>query len=135
MSKPKRSEPDYEVGYGRPPKESQFKPGQSGNPRGRPKEAKGFKASLARELEAKITVREGDREVVMSKGEALAKRVVSMGLNGSLPAAAKIAEWEEHSPEKVMDTTTSLENDKLALEELLRIHGARLGPFDSPKEE
>ena len=27
---------DYEVGYGKPPKATQFKPGQSGNPRGRP---------------------------------------------------------------------------------------------------
>lgn len=28
---------DYEVGYGRPPVQSRFKPGQSGNPLGRPK--------------------------------------------------------------------------------------------------
>jgi hypothetical protein len=28
---------DYEIGYGRPPRHSQFKPGQSGNPKGRPK--------------------------------------------------------------------------------------------------
>ena len=28
---------DYEVGYGRPPAHTQFKKGQSGNPRGRPK--------------------------------------------------------------------------------------------------
>lgn len=28
---------DYEVGYGKPPKENRFKPGQSGNPRGRPR--------------------------------------------------------------------------------------------------
>jgi hypothetical protein len=27
----------YEVGYGRPPVHAQFKPGQSGNPKGRPK--------------------------------------------------------------------------------------------------
>jgi Family of unknown function (DUF5681) len=27
--------PPYQVGYGRPPKSTQFKPGQSGNPRGR----------------------------------------------------------------------------------------------------
>jgi hypothetical protein len=34
------------VGYGRPPKASRFKPGQSGNPRGRPKGAVGFKVTL-----------------------------------------------------------------------------------------
>ena len=28
---------DYEVGYGKPPKDSRFKLGQSGNPNGRPK--------------------------------------------------------------------------------------------------
>jgi hypothetical protein len=28
-------EPDYEVGYGKPPKDTQFKKGKSGNPRGR----------------------------------------------------------------------------------------------------
>lgn len=28
---------DYEVGRGRPPKEHQYKKGQSGNPRGRPR--------------------------------------------------------------------------------------------------
>ena len=28
---------DYEVGYGKPPTHRQFKPGQSGNPKGRPK--------------------------------------------------------------------------------------------------
>ena len=31
---------NYEVGCGKPPKEYQFKPGQSGNPRGRPKAKK-----------------------------------------------------------------------------------------------
>lgn len=30
----------YKVGYGQPPKEYQFRPGQSGNPNGRPKQAK-----------------------------------------------------------------------------------------------
>ena len=27
--------PDYDVGYGKPPKNRQFPPGQSGNPKGR----------------------------------------------------------------------------------------------------
>ena len=40
MSKPPKSPRHYEVGYGRPPQAAQFKPGQSGNPKGRPKGAK-----------------------------------------------------------------------------------------------
>lgn len=46
---------DYEVGYGKPPKRTRFKKGQSGNPKGRPKGAKGFTASLKREMESKVT--------------------------------------------------------------------------------
>jgi hypothetical protein len=34
---------DDEVGYGKPPKHGQFKPGKSGNPRGRPRGAHGLK--------------------------------------------------------------------------------------------
>jgi hypothetical protein len=30
------SKPDFEVGYGRPPKAHRFQPGRSGNPKGRP---------------------------------------------------------------------------------------------------
>ena len=41
---------DYEVGYGKPPRKSQFKPGQSGNPKGRPKGRKGFSTILVEEL-------------------------------------------------------------------------------------
>jgi len=37
---------DYEVGYGKPPKHGQFKPGQSGNPKGRPKGRKNFPVLL-----------------------------------------------------------------------------------------
>ncbi|SLN76692.1 DUF5681 domain-containing protein [Ruegeria meonggei] len=73
---------EYEVGYGKPPKATQFKKGRSGNPKGRPKGAKGVNASLKRELEAKITVREGNREVRISKAEAIAKRVTASALKG-----------------------------------------------------
>jgi hypothetical protein len=50
-----------EVGYGRPPQAHRFKPGQSGNPRGRPKGAKNEATILRDLLNRKIDVREGGR--------------------------------------------------------------------------
>ncbi len=73
---------DYEVGYGKPPKATQFKKGRSGNPKGRPKGAKGVNASLKRELETKVTVREGSHELRISKAEAIAKRLTAGALKG-----------------------------------------------------
>lgn len=77
---------DYEVGYGKPPKKNRFRKGQSGNPKGRPKGAKGLNASLKRELERKITVREGSREIQISKMEAIAKRLTASALTGEMRA-------------------------------------------------
>lgn len=73
---------DYEVGYGKPPKTTRFQKGKSGNPKGRPKGAKGVRANLRRELETKVKVREGNREVMVSKAEAISKRVVTNALRG-----------------------------------------------------
>ncbi|MEQ3708991.1 MAG: DUF5681 domain-containing protein [Tateyamaria sp.] len=77
---------DYEVGYGKPPKSTQFKKGQSGNRNGRRKGAKGVQANLRRELEAKITVQENNRTVRITKAEALAKRLTTAALKGDMKA-------------------------------------------------
>jgi uncharacterized protein DUF5681 len=53
---------EEQVGYGRPPKHSRFKPGQSGNPHGRPKGAVGLKATLERVvLQEHVFVERGKR--------------------------------------------------------------------------
>ena len=83
---------DYDVGYAKPPKSGQFKKGQSGNPKGRPK---GVKASLKRELESSITVRERGREAKLSKAEVLAKGLMGDALKGDAKARMEILRLDD----------------------------------------
>ena len=86
----RNSNGDYEVGYGKPPKGTQFKPGQSGNPRGRPKGTKNLKTDLMEELREKIVIREGDRPQKVSKQRAMVKSVVNRAIKGD-PRSTSIA--------------------------------------------
>jgi hypothetical protein len=70
------------VGYRNPPRKSRFKPGQSGNPKGRPKHSGNIALEILRELKQPVTVRENGRERVLTKRAALAKAVVSRALAG-----------------------------------------------------
>jgi hypothetical protein len=54
-------EKPYRVGYGRPTTEPQFKPGISGNPKGRNKKAPSFSGVIEQVLDEKIELRVGDR--------------------------------------------------------------------------
>jgi hypothetical protein len=78
------------VGYKRPPTATQFKPGSSGNPRGRPKNSRNLRTDLAAELSQKIRVREGGREYEVSKQRALLKAVVAAGVKGDVRAATAV---------------------------------------------
>ena len=80
------SDPGHEVGYRKPPMHTRFKPGQSGNPRGRPKGTKNLKTDLAEELGEKIVIREGDRSQKISKQRALLKSVVNRAIKGDARA-------------------------------------------------
>lgn len=83
MAEDEISDDDYEVGYGKPPKHTRFKPGQSGNPRGRPKKSKNVDALLERELDEVVTLQEGGQPIQITKREAIIKQFVNLAIKGN----------------------------------------------------
>lgn len=82
--KTKQPDADYEVGYGRPPKATRFKKGQSGNPKGRPQKSKNMNTLLDEELDRPITLRDGNGVRQISTREAIIKRMTQGALNGDI---------------------------------------------------
>ena len=80
----------YEVEYQRPPERTQFKKGESGNPRGRPKSAKNLKTDLEEELRERIVAREGERTVKISKQRAVIKTLLARTVKGDARAGATL---------------------------------------------
>ena len=76
----------YKVGYGKPPREHQFKPKQSGNPGGRKKGSRGLKTDLLDELEAKETIKIGDNLVTDTRQRQAVRTLAIRAAKGDLKA-------------------------------------------------
>jgi len=77
---------EYTVGYGRPPKETRFKPGQSGNRTGRPRGSRNTYTIFDKLLESKIYVNQDGKKTKISKREALLMQLINTGLKGDTKA-------------------------------------------------
>jgi hypothetical protein len=77
---------DYEIGYGKPPKETQFRKGISGNPKGRPKKSLGFNEQLLRESHSYVTVNENGRKKRISKHDVVLKQLLKLAMTGNVAA-------------------------------------------------
>ena len=88
---------ESDVGYGKPPKHSQFKKGKSGNPRGRPKGSKNLTTLIKRELDSRITVEQNGKKRKIRRKEALVKSLVNDALRGKDRPREKIFDFVERA--------------------------------------
>ncbi len=78
------------VGYGKTPVLTRFRPGQSGNPRGRPKGARGLRAELRAELDERVTITQDGKTKRLPKRRVILKALAVKAAKGDVRAADKI---------------------------------------------
>src|SRR4051794_41244267 len=117
-----RDKDDDEVGYKKPPKAHQFKPGRSGNPTGRRKAAPTFASDLADEMREPITLRENGRERRVTKQRAFIKALTSLAIKGDIRAInALVACARNFAPEQTTTKSEELDPEDLdILENFIR---------------
>src|SRR5262249_25898809 len=71
------------AGYGKPPVHAQFKPGRSGNPKGRPKGLRNIRSVIEEALNQRITIREGDRTRSLTKLDGVILTMITGALKGN----------------------------------------------------
>ncbi len=84
--KPPKSQAGEKVGYKNPPKHSQFKKGQSGNPKGRPKKKKLEDLDIGKLLNAPVDLRSDGKRKTVSTFEAVLRRKIADALKGHAPS-------------------------------------------------
>ena len=117
-----KEERSYAVGYGKPPKEAQFKKGLSGNPKGRPKGSKNLATTFLKESRQQIQVKVGGRNRTITKLQAAVTQLGNKAAQGDLRAQRELFFWIQRSEEMVgarQVPLTSEESDHRTMESLL----------------
>jgi hypothetical protein len=78
---------EYKVGKYRPPVEKQYKPGQSGNPKGRPRGRRNTKTIIERVLEEPVSVRLGEKTRTLPMVEAILYAQAARAVQGDVRSA------------------------------------------------
>ena len=124
----KKTTGDYEVGYGKPPRNRQFKPGQSGNPRGRPRRQvaiqtlREMRDAFIRMANREVTVTEAGKPRQMPAIDAVFHRLMMKALAGDHRSIKMVMEcmrdqikeheeWQIRFTEMMLDIETAREQE------------------------
>jgi hypothetical protein len=109
-----------DVGYGRPPRANQFKPGESGNPKGRPKGAKSAETILGELLQQKISLNERGRTRRITVLEGILRRIAEDCLKGNTKSAAFLLNRLQTMSSDETDESGLNEDEQTVLETYLK---------------
>ena len=98
MSKQRKPTGDYEIGYGKPPKHTQFKPGEARKGKRTSSKRKRGAVDVAAILEKPVTVRQNGRTRKMTPFEASMRKLVSSAINDGVFKAMQefLRQCEKH---------------------------------------
>ena len=117
---PKR---DYPVGYGQAPISGRWKPGQSGNPKGRKKGAKSVSKIIEEALMRKVSIVEDGRRVRLTVQEVIIRNLANAAARGDMKAVVTLFRLRDHyhdSTEIVLNPDELDLNDQAIIEEYLQ---------------
>jgi len=122
---------DYQVGFGRPPKHTRFKPGQSGNPKGRPKAQPTVAGDVAAVLKRKVAMKQNGRIVEVSMQQAILTSLAAKAAQGDTRATALLlniaATYSDRPDETLNPADLALEDRKILDAYFKQNDGSRSG--------
>jgi hypothetical protein len=112
----------YDIGFGKPPKKSQFRKGVSGNPKGRPTGKRNLATVLEHALREKVVINENGVRKTVTKLEAAVKQLVNQAASGDLGAMRQLSALASSAKgEPIAPPTTPLdEDDQRVMEDVLK---------------
>src|SRR5438105_10843611 len=125
----------YEVGFGKPPQSTQFRQGQSGNPKGRPKGKPNLVTVINRTLQAKVIINENGSRREVTKLEAGMIQMSNKAAAGDLRALNMVTAFarsaEEREQQEISGKAGLGESDQKVLQRLMQ----RLETMDEEEEK
>lgn len=124
--RPEAETANYAIGYGRPPKHTQFKKGQSGNPKGRKKASKGLMTIVREAMLQKVSVRTAQGEKRMTRAEATFAKMLEKSFAGDARALAIVLGMyrdavPDEPPSSIDTFDCPTESDEKIIAEFLRL--------------
>jgi hypothetical protein len=126
--RPRPASDDNDVGYGKPPRANQFKPGKSGNPKGRPRGPKSEATILQDLLQHKIGLSEHGKTRRITLHEAILRRIAEDCLKGNTKSAAFLLNRHHAMTSSEPDESGLSDDEQTVLETYLKKLQSNLDP-------